>query len=358
MGMLMRLGVPSAVLLVFALQALILAAALALSGGNRRANFYLCALMIVCAGMAAPFIIGYAGGYDTWPWLSFAPFAWPLALGPLVYGHVVALAQDRDISRWHFAPALAYGLYQTIMFVQPLGAKNWVDVHIQEPFLTPLLSLAVPASLLVYAVLGWRVAQGFETWLRNRRRRETPARRLRVPLAVLSILALTRLGFAVFDLSIRALNYFDLFSFYLGLGILSTWLGVDAWRNAARTSPSLAPAPDRDWAKQGRLWIETIEKDGFWRDAEASLDSIARALGTNRTSLSRALNAAGEGLSDVLNRLRTSEASRRLLTEPDADVLFIALESGFGSKAAFNRAFKARFGVTPSQYRQFEGRKA
>ena len=33
------------------------------------------------------------------------------------------------------------------------------------------------------------------------------------------------------------------------------------------------------------------------------------------------------------------------------DLLHIALESGFGSKASFNRAFRARFGMTPSAYR-------
>jgi AraC-like DNA-binding protein len=32
-------------------------------------------------------------------------------------------------------------------------------------------------------------------------------------------------------------------------------------------------------------------------------------------------------------------------------VLTIALEAGFGSLGAFNRAFKAQLGVTPTEYR-------
>ncbi|MBX9745724.1 MAG: helix-turn-helix domain-containing protein, partial [Hyphomonadaceae bacterium] len=318
-------------------------------------NLYLCLLMIVNAGLATPFIIGYAGAYDTWPWLTFAPFAWPLAVGPLVYAYVVALAQDRPVSRWHFAPALAFGLYQSIMFLQPLDWRYAVDTHFQQPFLTPLMGLAVPASLLGYAIAGWRVAQGYEVWLRSRRRQETPAHRLRVPLAILSALALARLCFEVFDLTVRRLNYFDLFSFYVGLGVLSVWLGVDGWRNAAL--PVVRPAAaDRDWSAQGQAWATAIDEQNLWREPDADLDSIARALATNRTSLSRALNAAGEGLAELLARLRAEEAGRRLLEDPEADILSVALESGFGSKAAFNRAFKTRFGVTPSEHRENQGR--
>ena len=35
-----------------------------------------------------------------------------------------------------------------------------------------------------------------------------------------------------------------------------------------------------------------------------------------------------------------------------ADLLTMALDAGFSSKASFNRAFQARYGMTPSAYRR------
>jgi AraC-like DNA-binding protein len=37
-------------------------------------------------------------------------------------------------------------------------------------------------------------------------------------------------------------------------------------------------------------------------------------------------------------------------------VLTIALDCGYGSIGPFNRAFKARFGVTPSQFRELRAK--
>jgi AraC-like DNA-binding protein len=49
------------------------------------------------------------------------------------------------------------------------------------------------------------------------------------------------------------------------------------------------------------------------------------------------------------------------LADPAQDhlpVLTIALDCGYGSIGPFNRAFKARFGVTPSQYRNLRATEA
>ena len=52
-----------------------------------------------------------------------------------------------------------------------------------------------------------------------------------------------------------------------------------------------------------------------------------------------------------MNRLRVEEACRRLEGEGDGDLLAIALEVGYGSKASFNRAFRAHAGTTPTVLR-------
>jgi len=62
----------------------------------------------------------------------------------------------------------------------------------------------------------------------------------------------------------------------------------------------------------------------------------------------------GETLGDYLRRRRLEVAALRLLTGPKTPVLQIALSVGFGSSEAFARAFKARFGVSPSAWRASE----
>jgi AraC family transcriptional regulator len=62
----------------------------------------------------------------------------------------------------------------------------------------------------------------------------------------------------------------------------------------------------------------------------------------------------GETLGETLRRRRLEVAALRLLTEPETPVLELALLVGFGSGEAFARAFKQRFGHTPSGWRQFK----
>lgn len=78
-------GWRTAVLAVAFGQLLLLATALARQTPNRPANRTLAALLVVLAGTITPWMIGFAGFYDRWRWLSFAPFAISLAIAPLAY---------------------------------------------------------------------------------------------------------------------------------------------------------------------------------------------------------------------------------------------------------------------------------
>ena len=60
----------------------------------------------------------------------------------------------------------------------------------------------------------------------------------------------------------------------------------------------------------------------------------------------------GEPLGDYVRRRRLELAAIRLRSQPDVPVLDVALAVGFGSTEAFARAFRARFGCTPTVYRK------
>ena len=62
----------------------------------------------------------------------------------------------------------------------------------------------------------------------------------------------------------------------------------------------------------------------------------------------------GETLGDYLARRRLERGAQRLRGQPGSTVLSIALSVGYGSAEAFSRAFKQRFGVSPSQWRNLD----
>lgn len=59
----------------------------------------------------------------------------------------------------------------------------------------------------------------------------------------------------------------------------------------------------------------------------------------------------GETLGDYLRRRRIELAAMRLVVQPRVPVLQVALAVGFGSAEAFARAFKTRFGYSPTLWR-------
>lgn len=59
----------------------------------------------------------------------------------------------------------------------------------------------------------------------------------------------------------------------------------------------------------------------------------------------------GETAGDYLRRRRVELAAMRLASQPKLKILNVALSVGFGSAEAFSRAFKSRFGCSPTTWR-------
>jgi AraC-like DNA-binding protein len=91
--------------------------------------------------------------------------------------------------------------------------------------------------------------------------------------------------------------------------------------------------------------------DGHLGDAELGPDEIADAANLSRASLYRLLSAEG-GIRAVLLKRRLDEAVRLMLADKDERSLKeIVKRCGFGGTSQFSRAFRARFGARPREYR-------
>ena len=83
-----------------------------------------------------------------------------------------------------------------------------------------------------------------------------------------------------------------------------------------------------------------------------TLEELATKAGLSRSALGKRFNELiGAPPMQYLTRWRTSLAATRL-RETDAPVLRVAMDVGYESEAAFNRAFKREFGLPPAAWRK------
>jgi AraC family transcriptional regulator len=65
----------------------------------------------------------------------------------------------------------------------------------------------------------------------------------------------------------------------------------------------------------------------------------------------------GENITDYIRRVRMERAGRKLRMGA-VDITEVALAAGYDTHAAFSKAFKQYFGLSPSQFRQLDCRTA
>lgn len=366
-----RFGLWSTILLVGSVHGVIVAVLLLRAARNRVANRFLAVLLLAVVLLITPFTIGYAGLYDAYPWLSFAPFFWQLGFGPLLYFYVRRLATGRlpKYWTWHFAPMALQGLYYTVAFCLPMKQKLiWNEgghTHVVLPIQAGLSIL----SFAIYWLASVRFYRRYQVWLENCRGDREEYRLPWMRHFLLSVLLAVTLDLLVrvYDATIHALSYADEFPLYLAFTLLVYYLGIEGWRHAGQRYPimdeasAIAPLVDLppvaepasspiDWHERGERWRRQIDQAQWWRETNLNLAAVAGRLATNTHYLSRALNEGlGQTFSECINRLRVAEAQRLLVAE--GEVLTIAIEVGFGSKASFNRAFRDFVGCTPTAFR-------
>lgn len=91
-------------------------------------------------------------------------------------------------------------------------------------------------------------------------------------------------------------------------------------------------------------------------DRVPTLEEIARSANFSAFHFHRIFTAVtGETVFGFLRRLRVERAANRLLGDPAADITAVALDGGFSSSQNFAKAFRARFGTSPSEFRRRKG---
>ena len=105
------------------------------------------------------------------------------------------------------------------------------------------------------------------------------------------------------------------------------------------------------------LWKERIglamEKDKVYLNPELTVREVASKLNTSASLVSNVINTGfGKNFNQYVNDFRV-EAFKEAVANPENDrfnLLSIALDCGFNSKATFNRVFKNATGLSPKDF--------
>jgi AraC-like DNA-binding protein len=309
------------------------------------------------ARFAVLFALGVAATLVVFaPALATDPAPWLAPLRILAFGNpavflVVALALFDD----EFAPGWAHLAVWLALVV--LGFWAVYGQAGTRPFLA-LNGL----SLTCLGLAVWRVLAGRAGDLIERRR----TLRIAFVISVAAFIAAIILAVTLLQggLGHPAYSYASAFgalamTAFFALALLS--LRPDALFAAPLAEPggpARARRPQADPREPALLAALNSEMDEnrAWRDETLSIAGLAGRLGVPEYRLRRLINQrlGHRNFSAFLNSYRLDEVMGWLADagQDQVPILTLALDAGFASIGPFNRAFKARTGLTPSEFRR------
>ena len=122
------------------------------------------------------------------------------------------------------------------------------------------------------------------------------------------------------------------------------------------TALALAATPDPAEERLAQALHQLMTRERAYRSEDLTVASLAARLSVPEYRLRRLINGrlGHRNFNAYVNSFRLADA-RDALADPQRQalpVLTIALEAGFQSIGPFNRAFRERFGMTPTEYRR------
>ena len=329
-----------------------------------RSSRYLAAFLIVVGMSFIPQIIGFSGFYQKWPELTFLPINNVLLLPGLLYLHAYTLMHDKPIGRryWLLLPGVLQFIYYLILFLifDDYRDKWAFSNAYHSPYVYPLeVGLTVLLFVAVFYVV-LKDSKRYQIFLEQTESVPTEFKPvwLRQMIYAFSAVFLVLGGQNLYEVLIAPVSYVNAFPIQLISVVVLSWFGLQAISLIRQPYPkwrliegkSTEQSVDK-WVEEGLELKEKVIANAWYLEPRINLSLLARRMGSNETYISKAINTGlGTSFSYFINRQRVEHALR-MMQETDLTILDIALQSGFNSKASFNRVFKEHQKATPSAVR-------
>lgn len=404
-----QFGLRSSLLLIFFVHGLVYAILLWRKGvvNETVSDKWLSAFLFLCVLYISPWMLGFAGWYDTQPYrdiLFYMPMQHLFLMGPIIFFYVQSLLNPSfkfGKKEWlHLVPGVLYILYNIVMVVTDKfifkeyyfladGTDRDFDVWYQY---------AGFASMLFYFFISMRYYGLYKKlmlqvisyadlvlfkWVRN------------FLMAFLCMQLLQMLFFVLSKMNPFFADYVGSWWYFFLFSIIFYYIAIIGYSNSIETkvpfklnllqykptlllgeSPIVNSVNENYSFEEAEVieiedvqqekkedsfllheWKPKIEilltKDKLYEDPELSLTQIAKLLKTNPSVISKVVNQGFQmNFNDLINYYRVEAVKEKLNAGEQKlrTLLGIAFDCGFNSKATFNRAFKKFANVTPKEW--------
>ena len=354
------------------LQGLIFAGLLTIRGVRQRsrADLWLAVLIVLlCSSLITP-LIGFANVYDNNQWLTYFPFSIAYSYGLCVWFYTVNLTDSRHrLTRRDlllFVPTTVYLAYRLFLFGHSVEWKSWFDDNYGDAFGAAIFVTEAVWNL-TFLYLAIRHYRKYRVWL-DANFSDTEKIKFDWLRNFLYLFTSVVVLGALFDFAnsfVVRLSYIQYFYFEIVLALGTYYLAVAGYLRSRTIELTFAEEPDAadeprrqllsdaEMARLRSRLLAVMSDERPYLDPSLTLTDLTRAVGVNSTVLSHLINKGFEkNFNDFINEYRINEVKSRLRATDDETMLAIALESGFNSKATFNRAFKKFTGRTPREFQE------
>ena len=115
---------------------------------------------------------------------------------------------------------------------------------------------------------------------------------------------------------------------------------------------SLGENPSKMNDAQLMAWIDAkMDETALYQQANLDLKTTSEALGVSQRRILRVLKDQYGSFSAYLTEKRLAKACSLLKSRPEYTIEAICLDAGFRTRRTFQTIFKARIGISPSEYR-------
>ena len=308
------------------------------------------------------------GGVNQWLYHILLEYNW--IYGALIFFYVRKLLVPKwKLTRkdWiHFLPVGIEFLFSNFIKTQNFywdGTReslSWAGYYGYSLWMhTPFQMVVAIILLLFYAYKSFQLLEKTkhqETIIYNKNTIQ------RIRWTIISYLVFSSLALAAVSIDYLFFNYafnpFHQYPTFIGLTLMTYWLGVQGiWYRNETVIEKTKKIAKGDKAMQAIVQkLEIVMKsEKLYLNPNLNVATLAKTINTKPYLLTKALNSQlSQKFNDYVNEFRVQEVIERINDEQYSNqtLLAIGYDSGFNSKASFNRIVKKITGKSPKELKK------
>lgn len=370
--MVVNFNIYSVVLLFGFIQGLIYIALFLYRGWREQRNSDLMAgfLLAISCVIILPYMLGFMGIPVMWTDFLFFPFDPGLLAGPAIYFYLITLTDSEfrfhGKDAWHLVPFFIYAGYHLLVFSQGNDfVQHWL-ANVDIPYLQTPVMVATLVSNYTYLYFTIRHYNQYRTWVSTEysNPEEISFEWYRNYLILVGSAITLSWIFNALEIAGMSLSYTQNWWEYVFIVVVIYIFSIKGYLEKPRVSIHFDPGNEQEAVSPGILpegelsglktaLLSLMQKEKAFLKPDLTLREVAVRLNTPSTTVSQTINQGfGKNFNQFINDFRVEEF-KSSVTNPahrHLSLLAIALDSGFNSKATFNRVFKQATGISPRQF--------